>query len=177
MSIINDRLGNASWQLKVLRGLSEISDSLVTANNDYEDQIVQEICAGVPTRVLLEIRVFNNDTGQFGAPEYYVPGSSTPTTLGAGCTVTYVTPSGPQLGRSPSILRIAPLVIIGSSTPVAYSVSFANTHATANASVMGAVIKPGEVWNFDAGAPHNMMQSIPYDTAAGGELLIIMIVA
>ena len=92
MSILNDRLQNASWQLKVLRGLSNIADNIVAADNDYEAAIVKETCgsgAGQTTRLLLEIRIFDPSAGTFAAPVYYVPGSNTPTTIGAGCTIDY----------------------------------------------------------------------------------------
>ncbi len=91
MSILNDRLQNASWQLKVLRGLSNIADSIVAADNDYEAAIVKETCPGSPptTRLLWEIRIFDPSAGTFAAPVYYVPGSNTPTTIGAGCTIDY----------------------------------------------------------------------------------------
>jgi|9_EtaG_2_1085328.scaffolds.fasta_scaffold05571_5 hypothetical protein len=92
MSILNDRLQNASWQLKVLRGLSQIADNIVAADNDYEAAIVKETCgsgASQTIRMLLEIRVFDPSAGTFAAPVYYVPGSNSPTTIGAGCTIDY----------------------------------------------------------------------------------------
>ena len=92
MSILNDRLQNASWQLKVLRGLSNIADNIVAADNDYEAAIVKETCGSggsQTTRLLLEIRIFDPSAGTFSAPVYYVPGSNTPTTIGAGCTIDY----------------------------------------------------------------------------------------
>jgi len=92
MSILNDRLQNASWQLKVLRGLSKIADNIVAADNDYEAAIVRETC-GSTKRLLLEIRIFDPSEGTFSDPVYYLPGSNTPTTIGAGCTLEYLNDS------------------------------------------------------------------------------------
>lgn len=92
MSILNDRLQNASWQLKVLRGLSKIADNIVAADNDYEAAIVRETC-GSTKRLLLEIRIFDPSEGTFSDPVYYLPGTNTPTTIGAGCTLEYLNDS------------------------------------------------------------------------------------
>jgi hypothetical protein len=56
----------------------------------------------------------------------------------------------------------------------AFSASFANVHATAPASVQGVVLKAGETLNFNAGAIHNTLGRIEYDTT-GSELLIIVL--
>jgi len=54
----------------------------------------------------------------------------------------------------------------------AFSVSFANVHASANASVNGTTLKAGETINFNAGAIHNTLGRFDY-VATGSELLII----
>jgi hypothetical protein len=54
-----------------------------------------------------------------------------------------------------------------------FSASFANV-GTANATVKGVTIKPGETINFDAGAMNNTLDAIDY-VATGTELLIIYI--
>lgn len=54
----------------------------------------------------------------------------------------------------------------------AFSVSFANVHASADASVNGTVLKAGETINFNAGAIHNTLGRFDY-VATGSELLII----
>ena len=54
----------------------------------------------------------------------------------------------------------------------AFSVSFANVHASANASVNGTTLKAGETINFNAGAIHNTLTRFDY-VATGSELLII----
>ena len=51
--------------------------------------------------------------------------------------------------------------------------SFASV-GTANATVGGITLKPGETINFDAGAINNTLGAISYDSSAvGAELLII----
>lgn len=54
----------------------------------------------------------------------------------------------------------------------AFSVSFANVHASADASVNGTTLKAGETINFNAGAIHNTLTRFDY-VATGSELLII----
>jgi hypothetical protein len=82
---------NWPWQYKVLLGLDKIA-SLLGTSTEYEAQLVTETCTGPPatSRILLEVRVWNTDTGTWGPTTYYLPGSSTPVTIGAGCTVAYV---------------------------------------------------------------------------------------
>lgn len=55
----------------------------------------------------------------------------------------------------------------------AYSASFSNVGA-ANATVLGAILKPSETVNFDAGDIGNILGNIAY-IATGTELLIIYI--
>lgn len=54
-----------------------------------------------------------------------------------------------------------------------YSFSIANV-GTANGTVEGAILKPGEIVNFDAGALNNAFGSATYD-ATGTEFLITWI--
>jgi len=61
----------------------------------------------------------------------------------------------------------------GTVTAGKNSASFANV-GTANATVKGVTLKPGETINFDAGAINNTLDAIAYD-ATGTELLIIYI--
>lgn len=77
---------------------------------------------------------------------------------------------GTGVQRTPTIARTS---ASSSVTAGAYSVSFASV-GTANATVGGATLKPGETINFDAGAINNTLGAISYDSsAAGAELLII----
>ena len=75
--------------------------------------------------------------------------------------------------RTPNLLRVA-----GSSGTIAagkFSMSFASV-GTANATVGGMILKPGETINFDAGALNNTLSALAYDaTAVGAELIIIAI--
>lgn len=75
--------------------------------------------------------------------------------------------------RTPTLLRVA-----GSSGTIAagkFSMSFASV-GTANATVGGMILKPGETINFDAGALNNTLSALAYDaTAVGAELIIIAI--
>jgi len=75
--------------------------------------------------------------------------------------------------RTPGLIRVT-----GSSGTVPtgkFSMSFASV-GTANATVGGMVLKPGETINFDAGALNNTLSALAYDTTtAGAELIIIAI--
>lgn len=83
-----------------------------------------------------------------------------------------------QTGQTGRVARIERATGAG-STPEAYSVSFANVHASDNVTVKTIILKPGETISFDAGAINNKMESIVYDATAGGatagELLIISV--
>lgn len=97
------------------------------------------------------------------------PITSTPDGLGnTGIDVNIIGGTGVQ--RTPAILRTSANSSVAAG---AYSVSFASV-GTTNATVGGAVLKPGETINFDAGAVNNTLGSIAYNSSASGaELLII----
>ena len=77
---------------------------------------------------------------------------------------------GTGVQRTPTILRTSTNSSIAAGT---YSVSFASV-GTADATVGGAILKPGETINFDAGAINNTLGAISYNSSAvGAELLII----
>lgn len=77
---------------------------------------------------------------------------------------------GVGVQRTPTILRTSTNSSVAAG---AYSVSFASV-GTANATVGGATLKPGETINFDAGAINNTLGAITYNSStAGAELLII----
>tara|TARA_R110000868_G_scaffold245995_2_gene502653 strand:+ start:2613 stop:3401 length:789 start_codon:yes stop_codon:yes gene_type:complete len=72
--------------------------------------------------------------------------------------------------RTPIILRTSTNSSIAAG---AYSMSFASV-GTADATVGGFALKPGETINFDAGAINNTLGAVVYDSSApGAELLII----
>lgn len=76
--------------------------------------------------------------------------------------------------RTPTLLRVT-----GSSGTIAagkFSMSFASV-GTANATVGGMTLKPGETINFDAGALNNTLSALAYDTTAVGAELIIIAIA
>ena len=72
--------------------------------------------------------------------------------------------------RTPTILRVSASSSVAAG---AYSVSFASV-GTADATVGGQTLKPGETINFDAGAINNTLGAVAYDSSVvGAELLII----
>jgi len=76
--------------------------------------------------------------------------------------------------RTPNFLR--PSGILGNTPVDIFSVSFASV-GTANATVGGMILKPGETLNLDAGAINNTLGVIAYDTTlAGAELIIIYLI-
>lgn len=180
--------------------LSAILTSL-QASTDYEAKFVVDTCDA--DKVYLEVRVWDTDSGTWGPITYYLPGSSTPVIpVGAGtpgCLV-YTDPSavlGMILGelqlqtpiltaiegnttsidtkltsvvRTPNILRATSS---GTIAPVVYDFSVSNV-GSANGTILGATIKPGETLNFGAGALNNSYAAgtISYN-GTGTELVII----
>ena len=71
----------------------------------------------------------------------------------------------------PTLLRPTDAGIIESG---AFSVSFANVHASADSTINGTVLKAGETINFNAGAIHNTLGRFDY-VATSSELLIIVL--
>jgi hypothetical protein len=77
-----------------------------------------------------------------------------------------------EFERNHNILRTTASGTIAAGS---FSASFASV-GTADATVGGVALKPGETVNFDAGAVNNILDAITYDaTTAGAELLIIHI--
>jgi hypothetical protein len=73
--------------------------------------------------------------------------------------------------RTPNFLR--PTGVAGTTPAGVFSASFASV-GTANATVGGIIVKPGETLNLDGGAINNTLSAIAYDTTtAGAELIII----
>jgi hypothetical protein len=79
---------------------------------------------------------------------------------------------GTGVQRTPTFLR--PAGTDGTVAAGTYSMSFASV-GTANATVGGITLKPGETINFDAGAINNTLGAVSYVTSApaGAELIII----
>jgi hypothetical protein len=77
---------------------------------------------------------------------------------------------GPE-NRTPNFLR--PTGVNGTIAAGTFSMSFASV-GTADATVGGMILKPGETINFDAGALNNTLGAVAYSTTtAGAELIII----
>lgn len=182
---------NFPWQLKMLLGQQCACDALqdiVTNTDDVEPLLVQilaAIQAGTDYEAALvvdaagvtwlEIRIWDGTT--FGAPVYYQAGSNTPGTPTA--PITYINPNSylaqlvsntTSTTRTPVLLRAT-----GSGTiaPLVYDFSVSNV-GSANGTVLGGTIKPGETLNFGAGALNNSYAAgtIAYD-GTGTELVII----
>lgn len=75
------------------------------------------------------------------------------------------------VARTPNFLR--PTGTSGTISAGTFSMSFASV-GTADATVGGITLKPGETLNFDAGAINNTLGAVAYSaTTAGAELIII----
>jgi hypothetical protein len=195
MSIINDRLGNASWQLKVLRGLSNIADNIEKADNDYEAKTVRVTsCSSTALNGLyLEIRIFDAITGVFSPPVYYKSGSNTPVLLPAPCAIEYLSDAATLAlilaelesidieikgnpNKTPSLNRE---VADGTILAGAFSVTFANVGTAAAGIggdntipvVAGTVLEPGETVTF-SGSGKDTLAAIDYQADATAILLI-----
>jgi hypothetical protein len=78
---------------------------------------------------------------------------------------------GTGVQRTPNFIR--PSGTSGTIALGTFSMSFASV-GTANATVGGITLKPGETLNFDAGAINNTLGAVAYSaTTAGAELIII----
>jgi hypothetical protein len=73
--------------------------------------------------------------------------------------------------RTPNFLR--PTGVSGTVAAGTFSMSFASV-GTANATVGGMILKPGETINFDAGALNNTLGAVAYGTTTTGAELIII---
>ena len=98
-----------------------------------------------------------------------------PATLGqtnmAGSVSVAIASNQNGVARTPNFLR--PTGSIGLVAAGTYSMSFASV-GTADATVGGITLKPGETLNFDAGAINNTLTGVAYNTSAvGAELIII----
>lgn len=92
-------------------------------------------------------------------------GLATETTLGS------VDTKLTSVARIPNFLR--PTGVNGTIAAGTFSMSFASV-GTADATVGGMILKPGETINFDAGALNNTLGAVAYSTlTAGAELIII----
>jgi hypothetical protein len=174
---------------------------------EYEAKFVIDTCDSDKIYLEVRIWDPTPAPGSWGPITYYLPGSSTPVTpVGEGTPgcLQYTDPTGvlgqilaelqlqtPLLttidsnvaqlvtnttsaNRTPNLIR--PSGIFGNTPVGTYSVSFASV-GTANATVGGMILKPGETVNFDGGAMNNTLGVIAYDTTlAGAELIITYLI-
>lgn len=184
---------NFPWQLKMLMGQQCACDALqeIVANTDDVESYLAQILAAIQdgadyeaALVLdaagitwLEIRIYNSSTGTFDPPVYYQAGSNTPGT--PTFPITYINPNSylaqlvsntTSVTRTPVLLRATGA---GTIAPLVYDFSVSNV-GSANGSILGGTIKPGETLNFAAGALNNSYAAgtIAYD-GTGTELVII----
>ena len=142
---------------------------------DYEVRLVVD----ASDVTWLEVRYWDAQDGSLGTPVYYLAGSTTPGS--PTLPITYINPNTylaqlvsntTAVNRTPNFLR--PTGVNGTIAAGTFSMSFASV-GTADATVGGMTLKPGETVNFDAGALNNTLGAVAYDTLTnvGAELIII----
>jgi hypothetical protein len=180
-----------------VEGLLTLISNLLQNGQDYESTIVED----ANNDLWLEVRIWNGTS--FDPPVYYAAGTSTPgtpvapltyinstsflaqivsNTTGIATEATLITVSDNVVSinakltgavRTPFIRRESG--VVGTISVDVFSISFSNT-GSADASINGTIIKPGETINFDAGVLNNYYaaSTFTYDTTtSGAELLII----
>jgi len=154
-----DKGSNFNYELKVLQGLQCACDQLkaININTDDLEQLLADLIAELQAGIDVNVTNAGGATAvniQDGGNSITVDGGT-----GAGRTAVFLRPSGTS----------------GTIGAGIYSISFASV-GTANATVGGIILKPGESLNFDAGAINNTLAAIAYSTTtAGAELIIITI--
>jgi hypothetical protein len=200
LSAINANTNQVEFLLSAI--LTALQDG-----TEYEAKFVIDTCDSDKIYLEVRIWDPIPAPGSWGPITYYLPGSSTPVTpVGEGTPgcLQYTDPTGilgqilaelqlqtPILtsidgtlssidawlgpeNRTPNLIR--PSGIFGNTPVGTYSVSFASV-GTANATVGGMILKPGETVNFDGGAINNTVGVIAYDTTlAGAELIITYLI-
>lgn len=146
---------NFPWQHNVLKGLQCICDEVKAINIDTDDleqllaDLIAELQAGIDVTIV-------NPLGQQPMADSLSVAIASDQT-GVQRTPTFLRPSGTS----------------GTVAAGTFSMSFASV-GTANATVGGITLKPGETLNFDAGAINNTLGAVAYSTTtAGAELIII----
>jgi hypothetical protein len=178
---------NFPWQLKVLQGLQAIASS-TNAPLTCVDQVTVcgttfsnisgisalnvNVVNPIPLDVIINeandsILVYGNDGTTNRKIKTDAAGSVSINDGGNSITV-----DSNAVVRTPTFLR--PAGTDGTVAAGTYSMSFASV-GTANATVGGITLKPGETINFDAGAINNTLGAVSYITSAnaGAELIII----
>jgi len=176
-----DKGSNFNYELKVLQGLQCACDQLKGINIDTDD--IEALLAAIQAGVEIIDEAVGRD-GVTAPPSSLVIAGVTAGGIqqtvevnasghvnisDGGGSITVDGGTGVQ--RTPSFLR--PSGTSGTITAGKYSASFASV-GTADATVGGITLKPGESLNFDAGAINNTLAAITYSTTtAGAELIII----
>lgn len=151
---------------------------------DYEAKLVVDDNGNGDT--YLEVRIYDTVTDTWEDPVYFQPGSNTPLAIGAlTAPIVYINPNTylaqivtsnasidtklTSQARTPNFDRPTG---IGSIAVIAYDVSVSNV-GTADGTVLGTTIKPGETLPFDAGALNNYYPAgtFTYD-ATGTEFIV-----
>jgi hypothetical protein len=182
---------NFPWQLKMLMGQECACTALqsIEANTDDLEPLLIQILAAIQAGTdyeaalvvdaanvtWLEIRVWNGTT--FDPPVYYLAGSNTSGT--PTFPITYINPNSylAQLVSNTTAVTRTPVLLratgAGTIVPLVYDFSVSNV-GSANGTILGGTIKPGETLNFGAGALNNSYAAgtIAYD-GTGTELVII----
>ena len=182
---------NWPWQYAMIKTLNSISSSL-GASTEFESRLVRLIAS--PYTLYLEVRLWDVDSNAWsGTPKYYLVGSNTPVTppsavayadednalildaIKTACettaTETTSIDSAVNGSRTAGMSRVTNSSNVGtlSGATNVYSASFYNAHASANATVVGATLKPGETVNFDAGGNgcYLTASALTYDGSSG----------
>jgi len=157
-----DKGSNFNYELKVLQGLQ---------------RIINNVLAGIDVTVVngagaaaVNIQDGGNSITVDGSVSISALPNEGQQTMANSISVALASnQAGVQ--RTPAFLR--PTGTSGTIAAGQYSASFASV-GTADATVGGITLKPGESLNFDAGAINNTLAAITYSTTtAGAELIII----
>lgn len=165
--------------------LQEIEDSLnsilstLQSGQDYEAKLVVDDNGNGQT--YLEVRKWNSDTQTWEPPEYYLPGSNTPSTpilplvyINPNTFLAQIVSNTTGAARTPNAIRTSASGNVNTVAATFYSVSVANV-GTADGTILGGtVLKSGEIINFDSGSLNNTFNSFAYD-ATGTEFIITFI--
>ena len=185
---------NFPWQWKMLQGLQAIADATSAPLTCVEDSVTicnanidaftftnilgvgESLNVNIANTIPLEVNineandsilVYGNDGTTNRKMKTDTSGVLAIQDNGGSITVD----GGTGVQRTPNFLR--PSGTSGTIALGTFSMSFASV-GTANATVGGITLKPGETLNFDAGAINNTLGAVAYSTTTvGAELIII----
>ena len=165
--------------------LQEIEDSLnsilstLQSGQYYEAKLVVDDNGNGQT--YLEVRKWNSDTQTWETPEYYLPGSNTPSTpilplvyINPNTYLAQIVTNTTGVARTPNAIRTSASGNVNTVAATFYSVSVANVGIADGTILGGTVLKSGEIINFDSGSLNNTFNSFAYD-ATGTEFIITFI--